>query len=75
MQQLNVYGCREYLVSVDLNKSFQILSSVIIIAQFKSAMIQFRDREQNTLRSICTTLDDLRMMAPFTYSSVHLQNK
>ena len=42
---------------------------------FESEMIQFRYREPNTLISICTTSDSLCMMAPFTYSSVHLQNK
>ena len=71
MQQLNVYGCREYLVSVASNQSFQILSIVIIRAPFN----HFKDREPNTLGSICTTSDSLCMMAPFTYSSVYLQNK
>ena len=75
MQQLNVYGCRGYLVSVASNQSFQLLSIVIIRLPFESTMIQFRDREQNTLRSICTTSDSLWMMPPFTYSSVHIQNK
>ena len=56
MQQLNVCGCREYLENVDSNQSFQLLSIVIIRAPFKSAMIQFRDNELNTLRSICTTI-------------------
>ena len=64
-----VYGCRGYLVSVASNQNTQLLSIVIIRVPFKSAMIQFRDREPNTLTSICTTLDSLCMMAPFTYSS------
>ena len=72
MQQLNVYGCRGYLVSVASNQSNQLLSIVIIRVPFDYAMIQFRDREPNTLRSICTTSDSLCMMAPFTYSFVHL---
>ena len=63
------------LVSVVSNKNTQILSIVIIRVPFESAMIQFRDREPNTLRSICATSDSLCMMAPFTYSSVHIQNK
>ena len=75
MQQLNVYGCMGYLVSVASNQSSQLLYIVIIRAPFESVMIQFKDREPNTLRSICTTLDSLCMMAPFTYSSMHLQNK
>src|SRR5713101_8278742 len=53
----------------------QLLSTVIIRVPFKSAMIQFRSREPNTLRSICTTSDSVCMMAPFTYSFVHIQNK
>ena len=75
MQQLNAYGCRGYLVSVASNQSFQILSIVIIRAPFEYEMIQFRDREPNIFRSICTTSDRLCMMVPLTYSSVHLQNK
>ena len=51
-----------YLVSVTLNKSSQLLSIVIIRAPFESTMIHFRDREPNTLRSICTTSDSLYMM-------------
>ena len=69
MQQLNVYGCRRYLVSVPSNQSFKLLSIVIIRVPFEYAMIQFKSREPNTLRSICTTSDSLCMMAPFTYSS------
>ena len=52
MQQLNVYGCKEYLVSVASNQSFQLLSIVIIRAPFEYAIIHFRDSEPNTLRSI-----------------------
>ena len=37
--------------------------------------IQFRSREPDTLIFTCTTSESLCMMAPFTYSSVHLQNK
>ena len=73
MQQLNVYGCRGYLVSVALNHSFQILSIMIIRSPFESVMIQLIDREPNTLRSICTKSDSLCMMAPFTYSSASLE--
>ena len=75
MQQLNVYGCRVYLESVASNKNNQLLYTMIIRVPFKSTMIQFRSREPNTLRSICTTSESLCMMAPFTYSYVHLQNK
>ena len=75
MQQLNVYGCRRYLENVASNHSFQLLSTVIIIAPFESVMIQFRDREPNTLRSICTTSDSLCVMAPFTYFSIHIQEQ
>ena len=69
MQQLNVYGCRGYLVSVVLNQSFQLLSIVIIRVTLEYSMIHFRYIEPNTLRSISTTSDSLCMMAPFTYSS------
>ena len=75
MQQLNVYGCSGNLESVDLNQNTQLLYIVIIRVPFEFAMIQFKDREPNTLRSIFTTSDSLCMMAPFTYSFVHLQNK
>ena len=75
MQQLNVYGCRGCLDSVASNQNTQILSTVIIKVPFEYTMIQFRSREPNTLRFICTTSDSLCMMAPFTYSFVHLQNK
>ena len=75
MQQLNFYGCRDYLQSVALNQSTQLPSTVITRVPFKFSKIQFRSREPNTLRSICTTSESLCMMAPFTYSSVHLQNK
>ena len=78
MHQLNVCGCREYreyLVSVGSNQSFQLLSIVIIRAPFEYAMIQFRDSEPSTLRSICITSDSLCMMAPLIYYYVHLQNK
>ena len=61
MQQLNVYGCRGYLESVASNQNTQILSIVIIRVPFESIMIQFKDREPNTLRSICTT----------SYNNVH----
>ena len=75
MQLLNVYGCREYLENVALNHSFQLLSIVIIRAPFEYAMIQFRDSETSTLRSICTTADNLCMMVSLIYSSVHLLKK
>ena len=64
------------LVSVVSNKNTQILSIVIIRVPFESAMIQFRDREPNTLISICATSYILcTVMAQFTYSYVHFQNK
>src|SRR5882757_10981925 len=75
MQQLSVYGCRVYLESVVSNLSTQLPSTVITRVPFKSTRIQFRSREPDTLRSICTTSENLCMMAPFTYSSIHLQNK
>ena len=46
MQQLNVYGCRDYLESVASNQSTQIPSTVITRVPFESAKIQFRSREQ-----------------------------
>ena len=75
MQQINVYGCRGYLVIVNSNQSSQLLSIVIIKEPFESIMIQFREIKPNTLRSICTISDNLCIMVPFIYSSVHLQNK
>ena len=75
MQQLSVYGCRVYLESVVSNLSTQLPSTVITRVPFESARIQFRSREPDTLRFTCTTSESLCMMAPFTYSSVHLQNK
>ena len=69
MQQLNVCGCRGYLVSVASNHSFQLLSIVIIIVPFEYVMIQFRDREPNKLRSICTTSESLCMMAHLLFCS------
>ena len=75
MEQLNVYGCRGYLVSVASNHIFQLLFTVIIRAPFEYTMIQFRDSEPSTLRFICTTSDSLCLMVPLIYSFVHLQNK
>ena len=75
MQQLNVCGCRGYLENVVSNKSFQLLSTIIIRAPFKSVMIQFIDSEPRTLRSICITSDSLCMMAPLIFSFVHLQEQ
>ena len=72
MQQINVCGCRGYLDHVASNQSFQLLSTVIIRVPFKSAMIQFKYSEPSTLRSICTTSDNLCMMVLLFYSSVHL---
>src|SRR5712692_4917554 len=71
MQQLNVYGCRDYLESVASNQSTQLPYTMITRVPFESAMIHFRSREPNTLRSICTTSESLCMMAPFTYFYVH----
>ena len=59
----------------DSNQNTQLVSTMIIRVPFESVMIQFKYREPYTLISICTTLDNLCMMAPFTYFSVHLQNK
>ena len=75
IQQLNVYGCRDYLESVASNLSTPIPSTLITRVPFESAKIQFRSREPNTLRFTCTTSESLCMMAPLTYSSVLLQNK
>ena len=63
MQQLNVYGCKGYLVSVASNQNTQLLFIVIIRVPFESTMIHFRDREPITLRSIYPTSDSLCMMA------------
>ena len=46
MQQLNVYGCRGYLVTVASNHIFQLLSTVIIRAPFESAMISSETMNQ-----------------------------
>ena len=47
MQQLNVYGCRGYLVSVALNQNTQLLSIVIIIVPFESTMIHRKQRTKH----------------------------
>ena len=51
MQQLNVYGCRGYLESVASNQNTKLPYTMITRVPFESAMIQFKSREPNPLRS------------------------
>ena len=74
MKLLNVCGCREYLESLGSRQRL-LQSSIFLktIVPFLYQLIKYWGSEPNTLRSICTTSEDLCMMGSLICNiSLHL---